>query len=99
MLPVIAVGKKEIIFVVQYLQYLTLDRNLNLKTEDVKKSLNKKIMFMSIIFSFNDFLTSSVLRLKFLSTVKYCKYCRTKIFFFLPTAVTGSNCLIAICLH
>ena len=44
-----AVGKKKIIFVVQYLQYLALDRNFNLKTEDVKKSLNKKIIDINII--------------------------------------------------
>ena len=45
----IAVGKKEIIFVVEYLQYFTVDRNYNLKTEDVKKSLNEKIIDINII--------------------------------------------------
>ena len=44
-----AVGKKKIIFVVQYLQYLTLDRNFNLKTEEVKKSSNEKIIDINII--------------------------------------------------
>ena len=45
----IAVGKKEIIFVVEYLQYFTVDRKFNLKTEDVKKSLNEKIIDINII--------------------------------------------------
>ena len=45
----IAVGKKEIIFVVQYLQYFTVDRNFNLKTEDVKKSSNEKVIDINII--------------------------------------------------
>ena len=44
-----AVGKKEIIFVVQYLQYFTVDRNFNLKTEEVKKSSNEKIIDINII--------------------------------------------------
>ena len=44
----IAVGKKKIIFVVQYSQYLTLDRKFNLKTEDVKKSINEKIIDINI---------------------------------------------------
>ena len=44
-----AVGKKEIFFVVQYLQYLTVDRNFNLKTEDVKRTLNEKIIDINII--------------------------------------------------
>ena len=44
-----AVGRKKIIFVVEYLQYLTVDRNFNLKTEDVKKSLNEKIVDINII--------------------------------------------------
>ena len=38
-----------IIFVVQYLQYLTVDRNFNLKTEDGKRSLNEKIIDINII--------------------------------------------------
>ena len=45
----IAVGKKKIIFVVEYLQYLTVDRNFNLKTEDVKKSSNEKVIVINII--------------------------------------------------
>ena len=44
-----AVGRKKIIFVVEYLQYLTLDRNFNLRTEDLKKSLNEKIIDINII--------------------------------------------------
>ena len=45
----IAVGKKEIIFVVQYSQFFTVDRNFNLKTEDGKKSSNEKIIDINII--------------------------------------------------
>ena len=44
-----AVGRKKNIFVLQYLQYFTVDRNFNLKTEDVKKSLNEKIIDITII--------------------------------------------------
>ena len=43
-----AVGRKRIIFVVEYLQYFTVDRNFNLKTEDGKKSLNEKIIDINI---------------------------------------------------
>ena len=45
----IVVGRKEIIFVVEYLQYLTVDRNFNLKTEDGKRTLNEKIIDINII--------------------------------------------------